>query len=223
MKPCVNCGGQNRDQAQFCGHCGHSFPLPAMEQETTSTSEEKGGRTDEREYEVRTSIVSFSVGVVVGITLIVLGQTLWTKALSPAAEPTALEDLVENRREAAERYQAVEKMEEQFMEAVREQAKKMPTGLHELIFTQVIQNMRIEKLKSAERELLVKYFTVQELEALRRFFEAPEGAAIKKKLDKLKEEFEPLIVAEALHAVQETLRELQRPPSESRSSKDMKG
>jgi len=219
MKPCADCGGQNRDQAQFCGHCGHSFPLLAAEYGGTIL-EEKGWRTDKREYERRTHRASFSAGVAVGIVLMMLGQALWTKVLSPATEPKDLEDLVENRRVAAEHYQAVRKLEDRFMEAVREQAKQMPTGLHEMIFTQITKNIRIEKLESAERELLVKYFTVQELEALRRFAETPEGMAIQKKLDKLQEEFQPLVAAEALHAVQETLRELQRPPSKSPSSKD---
>jgi hypothetical protein len=185
------------------------------------TSGAEGGRTDEKEYHVRRPRASFRAGVVVGIALTVLGQVLWTKTLPPPATPQELEDLVENRRAAAERYQAVEKLEERFAEAVREQANKMPTGLHELIFTRVTQNIRIEKLKSAERDLLVKYFTVQELEALRRFYETPEGVAIRKKLEKLKEEFEPLLMAEALHAVQETLRELQRPPSGAPSAKGM--
>lgn len=220
MKPCLDCGGQNRDQARFCGHCGRPFPLPAADLAAT-TSGEEGRRTDEREHHIRRPQASFRAGVVVGIALTVLGQVLWTKALLPLAKPKELEDLVENRRAAAERYQAVEKLEERFTEAVREQAKQMPTGLHELIFTRVIQNIRIEKLKSAERELLVKYFTVQELEALRHFAETPEGVAIQKKLDKLKEEFQPLVMAEALHAVQETLREIQRLPSEVPSSKDM--
>ena len=26
MKPCPHCGGQNRDGARFCGHCGRPFP-----------------------------------------------------------------------------------------------------------------------------------------------------------------------------------------------------
>lgn len=219
MKPCGDCGGQNRDQARFCGHCGHPFPLPAAKQAETTSGEEgrkTGGRTDE----AWTPRASFGAGVVVGITLMVLGWVFWMTTPPPPAAPVALEDLVENRRAAAERYQAVEKLEEGFAEAVREQAKQMPTGLHELIFTRVTQNMRIEKLKSAERDLLVKYFTVQELEALTRFSETPEGVAIHKKLDKLREEFQPLLAAEALHAVQETLHELQNPPSESHSSKD---
>ena len=220
MKPCQDCGGQNRDQARFCGHCGRSFPLPAMDLAAT-TSGAEGERTDEGKYHVGRPRVSFRVGVVVGIALTVLGQVLWTKTLFPPAKPKELEDLVENRRAAAERYQAVEKIEERFAEAVREQAKQMPTGLHELIFTRVTQNIRIEKLKSAERDLLVKYFTVQELEALKHFAETPEGMAIEKKRDKLNEELQPLVMAEALHAVQETLRELKSPPSEAPSSKDM--
>ena len=136
MKPCVDCGGQNRDQARFCGHCGRPFPLSAVELAGATLGEE-GRRTNEREYAVRTPRVSFGAGVLVGIALIVLGQALWVKALSSSAEPKELEDLVENRRAAAEHYQVVEQLEERFAEAVREQAKQMPTGLHELIFTRV--------------------------------------------------------------------------------------
>jgi len=121
----------------------------------------------------------------------------------------------------ADSYQAAEKLEERFAEAVHEQAKQLPTGLHELLFTRIIHNVRIDKLKSAERDLLVKYFSVQDLEALTRFYETAEGAAIQKKLAKLTEELQPLVMAEALHAVQETLREFQGPPSGRQSSKDM--
>jgi hypothetical protein len=33
MKPCTYCGGQNREAARFCGHCGRPFPSePAPEQ-----------------------------------------------------------------------------------------------------------------------------------------------------------------------------------------------
>jgi hypothetical protein len=167
-----------------------------------------------------TSIASFGAGVVVGITLLALGQSFGPKAPVPPTAPPPLEDLVENRRTMAERYQTAEKLEERFAEAVHEQAKQLPTGLHEMIFTRIMQNVRIDKLRSAERDLLVKYFTVQELEALTRLYETSEGAAIQKKLSKLTEELQPLVMAEALHAVQETLRELQGPPSGKQSSKD---
>src|SRR5262249_1873682 len=100
-----------------------------------------------------------------------------------------------------------------FAEAVHEQAKQLPTGLHELLFTQIIHNVRVDKFKRAERDLLVKYCTVQELEALARFYETAEGAAIQQKLKKVTEELQPLLMAEALHAVQETMREFQGPPS----------
>jgi len=141
-------------------------------------------------------------------------QSFLTKFLEP-------KDIVENRKTAAEHYQAVEKLEERFAEAVQAQAQEMPTGLHEMIFTRITQNIRIEKLKSAQLELLVKYFTVKELEALRRFCETPEGASLQKKLAKLEEEFQPQVATEALHAVQETLRELQDPPRKSPSAKDI--
>jgi hypothetical protein len=219
MKFCGDCGGQNRDQARFCGHCGHPLSPPTVElRETPWVAEGEG--TDAR-AEGRTPKVSFGMGVVVGIALLVLGQTFWTKSPAPPPEPKPLEDLVENRRAMAERYQAAEKLEERFTEAVHEQAKQLPTGLHELLFTRIIHNVRIDKLKSAERDLLVKYFTVQDLEALTRFYETAEGAAIQKKLAKVTEELQPLVMAEALHAVQETLREFQGPPSGRQSSKDM--
>jgi hypothetical protein len=32
MKNCLSCGAENREQAQFCGHCGRSFPTDALEQ-----------------------------------------------------------------------------------------------------------------------------------------------------------------------------------------------
>ena len=31
MKSCVRCGEKNRDQANFCGHCGNSFSAAADE------------------------------------------------------------------------------------------------------------------------------------------------------------------------------------------------
>jgi hypothetical protein len=220
MQYCLECGGPNREQARYCGHCGCLFLLP-VEEPVTTTAKEKEERTDQEKGQGSHPRVIFSAGVIVGIALIVLGQLVWMKAFPPPATPQEPEDLVENRRTAAERYQAVEQFAERFAEAVREQATKMPTGLDELIFTRVMQNMRLDKLKGIERELLVKYFTVRELEALRRFAETPEGRAIEKKRDKLSEEFQPQVMAEALHAIQETLRELQRSPSQSPSLKDM--
>src|SRR5262249_54974146 len=47
-----------------------------------------------------------------------------------------------------------------------------------------------------------------------------EGAAIQQKLNKVTEELQPLMMAEALHAVQETLREFQGPPSGKQSSQE---
>ena len=220
MKSCLHCNGENRDQAQFCGHCGHPFSfLTEAPTETASVAKER--KTDTEVEQDRKPRAGFRAGVLIGIFLLLLGQMLWAEGQSFLTKLLEPKDIVENRKTAAEQYQAVEKLEERFAEAVQAQAQEMPTGLHEMIFTRITQNIRIEKLKSAQLELLVKYFTVKELEALRRFYETPEGASLQKKLAKLEEEFQPQVATEALHAVQETLRELQDPPRKSPSEKDM--
>src|SRR5262249_40073520 len=129
MRFCGNCGGQNREQARFCGHCGHPLAPPTTELSATPWVAE-AERTEQRATG-RTPRAGFGAGVVVGITLLVLGRSLWPTAPAPPPMPVPVEDLVENRRAAAERYQAAEKLEERFAEAVQEQAKQLPTGLHE--------------------------------------------------------------------------------------------
>jgi hypothetical protein len=81
----------------------------------------------------------------------------------------------------------------------------------------VTENIRLEKLKSTQCDLLVKYFTVRELEALQHFYETPEGVAVQEKLAKLNDEFKLQIMTEALRAFQETLRELKEPPGKAPS------
>src|SRR5262245_9209558 len=124
MRFCGDCGGQNREQARFCGHCGHPLAPPTTELSATPWVAEAEG-TEQRATGL-TPRASFGAGIVVGITLLVLGQTLWRTAPAPPPPPAPapVEDLVENRRAAAERYQAAEKLEERFAEAVHEQAKQ---------------------------------------------------------------------------------------------------
>src|SRR5436190_21005737 len=107
MQYCLECGGPNRDQARYCGHCGCLFPLPAEELATTP-SDDKEESIDQGKGHGSSPRRSFSAGVIVGIALIVLGQLVWAKAFPLPATPQEPEDLAENRRTAAERYEAVE-------------------------------------------------------------------------------------------------------------------
>ena len=209
MKSCLHCQGQNRDQARFCGHCGSSFPF--------SESLIVSNSRDEKNVKPR---AGFRAGVITGAVLFLFCQLLWAEAWSAFQQFLAPKDIPENRKAAAERYQAVEKLEERFAESVRAQAEEMPTGLHEMFFTRITQNIRIEKLKSIQLELLVKHFTAQELDLLKSFYETPEGVALQKKITQLEDEFRPQVEVEALHALQETLQELQAPPKKSSSAKD---
>jgi hypothetical protein len=38
MKPCTHCGGQNREEARFCGHCGRPFPSEPHSQPASERS-----------------------------------------------------------------------------------------------------------------------------------------------------------------------------------------
>ncbi len=221
MKSCLHCNGENRDQAQFCGHCGHPFSFLAKEP-TATISKENEKTTDTKREQDWKPRAGFRAGVLAGIFLLLLGQILWAEGQSLLTKLLEPKDLVENRKIAAEQYQAAEKLEERFAEEVQARAQEMPTGLDEMLFTRITQNMRIDKLKSARTELLVKYFSVRELVTLQHFYETPEGASLQKKLAKLEEEFQPQVATEVLRAVQETLRELQAPPRKSPSSKDTK-
>src|SRR5437867_4436940 len=40
MKLCTYCGGQNRDQARFCGHCGRLFSGQPLQESTPQPSQE---------------------------------------------------------------------------------------------------------------------------------------------------------------------------------------
>ncbi len=40
MKLCTHCGGQNRDQARFCGHCGRLFGEQPLQESTPQPSQE---------------------------------------------------------------------------------------------------------------------------------------------------------------------------------------
>src|SRR5262245_57363158 len=138
MKCCLHCSGQNRDQARFCGHCGSPFSPLAMEP-SASIAGVAHGKTGSRIEPRKGARASFRTGVIVGVLLLALGQVVWREMVSALTKPSELEDRIENRRAAAERYQAVEKLEERFAEEVRAQAKEMPTGLHEMIFTRITQ------------------------------------------------------------------------------------
>src|SRR5260221_11873487 len=115
MKSCLHCNGENRDQAQFCGHCGHPFSfLTEAPTETASVAKER--KTDTEVEQDRKPRAGFRAGVLIGIFLLLLGQMLWAEGQSFLTKLLEPKDIVENRKTAAEQYQAVEKLEEHFAE-----------------------------------------------------------------------------------------------------------
>jgi len=63
MNSCPNCGGENREQARFCGHCGKPLPTHHPKQEEQLTEEMKQkiefelirSKINQREFELNRS------------------------------------------------------------------------------------------------------------------------------------------------------------------------
>ncbi len=208
MKPCMHCHKENRDQACFCGHCGKPFlpekPPPARKTPPWSR----------KTYPVL--FVAALVFAILGKLFTSEGRHLIREEAQPISsreENFEPEDTPQNRRAAAEHHlRVMGPLDEVASEAIRQAAAQLPflsEAERETLIRVMTHKLRQSRIKEAAVQALVKHFSVKELHTLTRFCRSAEGRAVLRKLRHYRAELMPLIMAEAMQAAQEALKELE--------------
>lgn len=117
-----------------------------------------------------------------------------------------LADSIENRRAAAQRYMSTSPLEDIFEETIPKIALQMPPSEQDQFIRLMRLTIRIDQLKPAMRDALVRHFTVRELDALAAFYGSREGKSIMRKMGDYMGTVMPLIQAELIRAAQEVSR-----------------
>lgn len=125
---------------------------------------------------------------------------LTTLPLIPALAATA--DTPENRRIAAEAYFKVEKPAELAGKMTQAVAAQMPEPQRTDFMNFMHDHDPVASMMPQLQDVVVKTFSVSEIEALTRFYGSPEGRAIKAKLPTYMANIMPIIQANVMAMMQ---------------------
>lgn len=91
-------------------------------------------------------------------------------------------DSAENRRRAAERYLAVVPLDGMMSDAIHALSRQVPEDKRERFVQLMTERLPRESLNRLAVDGLAKHFSVDELDALARFYGSSEGQAIRRKM-----------------------------------------
>lgn len=118
------------------------------------------------------------------------------------------EDTPSARREAALKYLAAVPTEAMLDDAVASIARQIPEEKRPEFVTLMKKVLQTGMINAVTLDLLVKHFTVAEIDALTRFYASAEGASIMKKFGPYMGDLLPKVQAEILRALQEVRAEM---------------
>jgi hypothetical protein len=126
---------------------------------------------------------------------------------APASPQSA--DTPEARRAAALKYLAAVPTQTMLDDMIASVARQVPEEKRQQFTTLMRKVLRTDALNAITLDLLVKHFTVGEIDALTRFYGSPEGASVMKKFGVYAGDLLPQIQAEVVRAIKEVRAEMQ--------------
>jgi hypothetical protein len=120
-------------------------------------------------------------------------------AVSAAAQPA---DTPENRRAAAARYIAAIPVETMVTDMIDGMTAQQPPANRSAFKTMMRKLMRVDFIERITVDGMTKHFTVQEIDAMTRFYASPEGQSITKKFGPYMADIMPAIQQEVIRAAQ---------------------
>ena len=130
--------------------------------------------------------------------LIVLAMVVGL-AVSAAAQSA---DTPENRRAAAARYVAAIPVESMVTDMIEGMTAQQPAANRTAFRTTMRKLMRVDFIERVTIDGMTKHFTVQEIDAMTRFYASPEGQSITKKFGPYMADIMPTIQQEVIRAAQ---------------------
>jgi len=119
----------------------------------------------------------------------------------PSSPPSATEDTPEARRRAAEEYLRVVPPAELMRDTAEKVSENLPEPARANFIRAMTQDLDLEQLSTAMKDSMVKRFTVNEIDALARFYGSPEGKSVMKKFGLFMADVMPAIQAETMKAI----------------------
>jgi hypothetical protein len=120
----------------------------------------------------------------------------------------ALDDTPENRAKIAEEYLRIYPAQQMFADTTEKCVLNMPEERRELFKALMTKYLNINVLTEAMKRALKKFFTVDELQAMRDFYGSPQGKSIVKKMGSYMADLMPEIQSQVAKAVQAALEEM---------------
>ena len=114
---------------------------------------------------------------------------------------TTVSDTPENRLKAAKEYLRATPLKLMLDDIAKEIAKSLPENQRIQFIELISKEFRVDVLERAALIAMTKHYTVNELNALAKFYSSPEGKSIQKKIGKYTAEIMPPIRNEVMRAL----------------------
>jgi len=120
-----------------------------------------------------------------------------------AINVASAQDTSDERAAAANRYLKVIRMSEMLDDSISEMSKQMPEEKRPAFIRQLKTGVNIDMLESITREVMIKHFTADELNALADFYGSNNGARIMKKFGPFMADVMSIMQTELMHGLQQ--------------------
>jgi hypothetical protein len=120
----------------------------------------------------------------------------------------ALDDTPENRANIAEEYLRVVPTQEVMADLAEKLALNLPAPDRELFKSLLSKYLDFNAVREANKQALIKFFTADELQAMRDFYGTPQGKSILKKMGSYMGDLMPTMQLQVAKAMQAALREM---------------
>jgi hypothetical protein len=115
------------------------------------------------------------------LALALLVASVLACATHPPPDARPIEDTTQNRAAEADRYLSAMPPRDMMIDLVQKMSVQMPVEERQLFIDLMTKHLDLDKFTSIIRDILVKNYTAEELQALANFYDSPIGRSAMKK------------------------------------------